>query len=37
LPAIAQMRTPEELGQFVVLHKVGKSRVVAADPRRGNQ
>jgi ATP-binding cassette subfamily B protein len=35
LPAIAHVRTPEGLGHFVVLHRVGKAGVVIADPAKG--
>lgn len=37
LPAVAHIKTGEGLGHFVVLHKVAKTGVVFADPRRGIQ
>lgn len=35
LPAIAHVTTDEGLGHFVVLYRVGKRRVVIADPAKG--
>lgn len=35
LPAIAHVRTNEELGHFVVLHRVSPQRVIIADPAHG--
>jgi ATP-binding cassette subfamily B protein len=35
LPAVAHVLTEEGLGHFVVVHRVGKNSVVAADPARG--
>jgi ATP-binding cassette subfamily B protein len=37
LPAVAHLTTEDGLGHFVVLHWVGKDRVVLADPARGIQ
>lgn len=35
LPAVAHVRTDEDLGHFVVLHRVRKHGVVVADPGQG--
>jgi ATP-binding cassette subfamily B protein len=35
LPAIAHIRTSENLGHYVVVHRVRSNRVTIADPRRG--
>ena len=35
LPAIAHVKTEEDLGHFLVLYRIKKDTVVVADPARG--
>src|SRR5262249_25138165 len=35
LPAVAHLKTEEDLGHFLVLHRLRRAAVVGADPARG--